>query len=224
MHSSGAPAGGKKTATQALYQTVNALATLIAERDTYTSDHQNGTSTLARLLAQRLGLSGNTCNGIRVAGTLHDIGKIAVPREILDKPGRLTASEMGLVREHCDVGYRILEPIDFPWPVAQAVLQHHERLDGSGYPQGLAADDIIIEARVLSVADTIESMLSDRPYRRGLSVQRVEEELESLSGKTLDADVVATGVQLLRDKRKALSALSGTEISSPAIARIWDAE
>jgi HD-GYP domain-containing protein (c-di-GMP phosphodiesterase class II) len=128
---------------------------------------------------------------------------------------------MEIIKEHCGVGFRILKNIDFPWPVAKAVLQHHERLDGSGYPQGLAEDEITIEARVLSVADTIESMLSDRPYRRGLSVQRVERELESHSGTTLDADAVLVGLDFLREKRKALGALSGKEIRSQAILKIW---
>ena len=207
---------------RALYQTVNALSVAIAERDTYTSQHQNGTATIARVLSEILGMDIEMRKGLRVAATLHDVGKIAVPTAILNKPAKLSPAEMDLVRQHPEAGYRILEGVEFPWPVAEIVLQHHERLDGSGYPRGLAGDDILVEARVIAVADTIESMLCDRPYRRGASPKIVIAELEAHRGSTLDAAVVDAALPMLAGKKKALERLSRAEVRSPAIAKLFE--
>jgi HD-GYP domain-containing protein (c-di-GMP phosphodiesterase class II) len=132
---------------------------------------------------------------------VHDIGKIAVPAEILSKPGRLSETEMMLVREHASAGYDILRPVDFPWPIAQIVLQHHERMDGSGYPQGLQGDAILPEARILAVCDVVEAMTTHRPYRPGLGFDVALQEIESGRGTAFDPEVVDACVRVIRDER-----------------------
>ena len=137
-------------------------------------------------------------------GSLHDIGKISVPAEILSKPGRLSDIEFELIKQHSQRGFDILKSVDFPWPLAQTVLQHHERLDGSGYPQGLKNGQIILEARILAVADTIEAMSSHRPYREALGLEKALVEIESGRQKRFDADVVNACLRLYRQKGEAL--------------------
>jgi len=139
---------------------IHAVSLVIETRDPYTAGHQRRVAELARAIAKEMGLSEWQQMGIHVAGLLHDVGKIAVPSEILSKPGKITETEFSIIKNHCQVGYEILQRIDFPWPVTRAVLQHHERLDGSGYPQGLAGEDIVLEARILGVADVVEAMSS----------------------------------------------------------------
>jgi HD-GYP domain-containing protein (c-di-GMP phosphodiesterase class II) len=135
--------------------------------------------------------------GVYVTGLIHDIGKISVPTEILSKPGKITAGEYNIIKSHCRVGHDILQKIDFPWPVTRAVLQHHERLNGSGYPDGLSGDDIILESRILSVADVVEAMSSHRPYRPALGLDNALEEIKQGSGILYDSDVVAACLKIL---------------------------
>jgi HD-GYP domain-containing protein (c-di-GMP phosphodiesterase class II) len=135
-----------------------------------------------------------------VIGTVHDIGKIAIPAEILSKPGKISVIEFEIIKTHAQHGYEILKEIDFPWPVAQSILQHHERLDGSGYPQGLKGDEILLEARILAVADTVEAMSSHRPYRAGLGIDAALKEIEAQSGKFYDPQAAAACLRLFREK------------------------
>ena len=139
--------------------------------------------------------------GIGVVGTIHDIGKIIVPAEILSKPGRITDAEFNIIKEHPRTGYDILKGIDFPWPVAQAVLQHHERINGSGYPNQLSGQSIILEARVLAVADVVEAMASHRPYRPSLGIDKALEEISRNKGSLYDITVVDACLKLFREKR-----------------------
>ncbi len=148
-----------------LEETVNALASAVETRDPYTAGHQRRVANLAFTMAKEMGLSKEQINGIHMAAVIHDIGKIHVPAEILSKPTRLTNAEFDIVKTHAQVGYDILKSIEFPWPVADVIRQHHERMNGSGYPQGLKKEDILLEAGILAVADVVEAMSSYRPYR-----------------------------------------------------------
>ncbi len=161
-----------------MYDTVDVMASTLAVRDPYTAGHQKRVASLACMIARMLAIDEDVIEGIRIAGVVHDIGKIQIPAEILSKPTRLSVNEFLLMKEHPQVGYDILKNIDFPWPVAQTVLQHHERLDGSGYPQGLKGDKIIMEARILSVADVVEAMASHRPYRPALGIDKAVDEIK----------------------------------------------
>jgi len=158
-------------------QTVVALASASEIRDPYTSGHQQRVTKLACSIAENMNLTENFIEGLRIAGLLHDIGKISVPAEILSKPGKITQDEYNIIKQHCQIGYEILKGIEFPWPVAQIVLQHHERINGSGYPQGLAGEEILLESKILSVADVIEAMSSHRPYRPGLGIDKALDEV-----------------------------------------------
>ncbi len=186
---------------RALEGTVTALATAVEIRDPYTAGHQRGVAQLACAIAAELGFSQNQLEGMRVIGFLHDIGKISVPAEILSKPGSLSEYEFNIVKFHSQVGHDILKEVDFPWPVAQAVLQHHEKLDGSGYPHGLLENNIIQEARILTVADVVEAMASHRPYRPALGCDRAIEEISQNRGSLYDPTVVDACLTVLRDKR-----------------------
>ena len=179
---------------------IQAMALTVERRDPYTAGHQRRVSDLARGLAAEIGLPENQIDGIRMAGLIHDLGKICVPAEILSKPGQLTEIEHTLIKDHPQVGFEILKEIEFPWPVAQIVLQHHERIDGSGYPAGLAGKDIIIEAKTIAVADVVEAMASHRPYRPTLGREMALEEILNNKGVLYDPDVVAACVKLLKDK------------------------
>jgi len=168
---------------------IQTLAYLAETRDPYTAGHQRRVTELAEVVAATMGVSGERRHLIIAAGTLHDLGKTAVPTEILTKPGRLTAAEFDLIRDHPRTGFEILAGIDFPWPVADVVLQHHERIDGSGYPGGLTGSDIRLEARILAVADVVEAMSSDRPYRPALGLGQALDEVAVNRGTLYDADV-----------------------------------
>ncbi|WP_035042968.1 HD domain-containing phosphohydrolase [Desulfovibrio sp. X2] len=181
-----------------LKQTVNALAITSEKRDPYTAGHQQRVTQLACAIAHELGFDEERVEGIRVAGLLHDIGKIYVPAEILAKPARLTNMEMGLVKTHSEVGYDILKEVPFPWAVADFVLQHHERIDGSGYPNGLSGEDILPEARIICVADVVEAMSSHRPYRAALGIERALGEIQRNRGKLYDAEMVDVCLELFR--------------------------
>lgn len=180
-----------------LAATVAAIAALVEMRDPYTAGHQQRVRRLAERLAEKLGLSSERIEGLAFAAGIHDIGKIGVPAEILSKPGRLSAVEYELIKTHAAAGARILEPIHFPWPVAAIIRQHHERLDGSGYPDGLTGDAIRLEARILAVADVIEAMATHRPYRPALPLETILHHLTQQRGKTLDGEIVDIALALI---------------------------
>jgi putative nucleotidyltransferase with HDIG domain len=175
---------------QALDATVQALSAAVESRDPYTLGHQRRVAELARAIAVELGVDADRLRGLCVAAEVHDVGKIHVPIEILSRPGRLTDGEFALVKEHAESGYQILKGIAFPWPVAGIVRQHHEKLDGSGYPLGLKGDDILVEARILCIADVVEAMASDRPYRPALGVAAALEEVTLHRGRLFDSEAV----------------------------------
>lgn len=185
---------------RAVQSTIMVISTIGELRDAYTHGHERRVGEIAAAIATEMGLAAMTIEGVKVAGYLHDVGKLAIPAEILSKPGRLSMLEFDLVRQHAQQGYQILKDLPFDWPVAQATLQHHERLDGSGYPQGLKDDQIIIEARILAIADTIEAMASHRPYRPGLGLDIALAEIERGRGLQYDAAAVDACLRLFRDK------------------------
>ena len=189
-----------KLLNSALHSTVDALSKTSEIKDPYTAGHQRRVSHLACAIARRMGLRKDEIEGLKVAALLHDLGKIYVPAEFLSKPGKLTDIEHDLLKTHPKVGYDILKEIEFPWPVAETVLQHHENMDGSGYPNGLTGDEIIVEARIISVADTTEAMASHRPYRPALGVDMALEEITRHKGTLYDSIVVDTCLQLFSEK------------------------
>jgi len=180
--------------------TIQAMALTVEIRDAYTAGHQRRVADLARAIATEMHLSEHQIDGVRMAGAIHDIGKIAVPVEILNKPAPITDIEINLVKIHPLIGYDILKSIEFPWPVDQIVLQHHERMDGSGYPHGLSKGAIMLEARILAVADVVEAMTSHRPHRPALDIHEVLEELSKNKGVLYDADVVDVCLKLFTEK------------------------
>jgi len=192
---------GARKLEKALADTIQAIATTIEARDPYTAGHQKRVAQLAAAIAREMGMSEHRINGVLRGAEIHDIGKIYIPSEILSRPGRLSAVEFSLIKIHPQVGYDIVKEIDFPWPVADMILQHHERLDGSGYPHGLGdGDQIIPEARILAVADVVDAMVSHRPYRAALGVDAALEEIERHRGILYDAAVADTCLRLFRDK------------------------
>jgi PAS domain S-box-containing protein/putative nucleotidyltransferase with HDIG domain len=185
---------------KALDGTVLAVANTVEMRDPYTAGHQRQVAQLAAAIAQEMGFAPERVEGMRVLGCLHDIGKIAIPAEILSKPGRLSPMEFTLIKDHPRVGYEILKDIDFPFPLAEGILQHHERLNGSGYPQGISGPDIILEARILGVADVVEAMASHRPYRKSLGIDPALEEISRNRGILYDPEVVDICLNLFHEK------------------------
>jgi len=169
---------------------IQAMALTVEIRDRHTAGHQRRVTELARAIAKELGLSKERSRAVRIAGLLHDLGKITIPTEILSKPGRLTDMEFAIIRTHPKAGYDILKSIEFPWPVADIVVQHHERMDGSGYPSGLKGEQSTLEARILAVADVVEAMASHRPYRPALGIDRALKEITGNRGLLYDANVV----------------------------------
>ena len=184
---------------KALGATVQAIAVTVETKDPYTAGHQRRVADLARSIATEMKLPVDQIDGIRMAAAIHDLGKISVPAEILSKPTKLTALEFSLIKAHAQTGYDILKDIDFPWPVARIVLEHHERMDGSGYPNGLTGDNLL-ESRILSVADVVEAMASHRPYRTGLGIDAALEEIEKNRGTYYDNAVVDACLRLFREK------------------------
>ena len=180
--------------------TVNALASTVEKRDLYTAAHQRRVTQLACAIAKEMGLSEEKIEGIRVAGILHDIGKVHIAAEILNKPIKLSEIEMVLVKTHAQVGYDILKTVEFSSPVAQTVLQHHERLDGSGYPQGLSGDEILVEAKILAVADVVEAMSSHRPYRPAYSINTALEEISENRGILYAPEVVDACLIIFKER------------------------
>ena len=181
--------------------TINALSLALEKRDPYTAGHQRRVADLACAIGEKMGLTNDELDGLRMAGLVHDFGKIHVPQEILSNPGMLSEAELAIVKTHPRVAYDILKTIDFPWPVAKAVLQHHERLDGSGYPFGLPESEIINEARILSVADVVEAIASHRPYRPALGLKKALEELEKGRDSRYDSRAVDACIQVLDEKQ-----------------------
>ncbi len=187
-----------------LDRTVNALANAVAVKDTYMLSHQHRVAYIACAIAKKLGAEPEYIEGIRVLGFLHDLGKIAIPDIVLFKPGRLNQQEFDLVKMHPWDSYNILKGIDFPWPVAQAALQHHERLDGSGYPYGLSGREILLEARILAVADVVAAITSHRPYRPALGLKEAFEEISGKSGILYDPAVVCACLEVCRPRLRGL--------------------
>lgn len=183
-----------------LMQAVEAITALNAMRDPYTADHGRRVAEIAVAIGRELDLDSTRLQGLRIASCLHDVGKINIPAEILAKPRRLSAAEFALVKEHSRAGYEVLKKIDFPWPVATFVLQHHERYDGSGYPSGLSGEEIALEARIIAVADVVESMSSHRPYRAALGIEKALAEIEHGRGTAFDPNAVDACLRLFRDK------------------------
>lgn len=189
-----------KQLLKALEDIIETMAITVELRDPYTAGHQRRVAQLASAIAADIGLPEEKQTGIRFAGLIHDIGKIRIPTEILTHPGILTEAEIRIIRTHPSTGYEILKNIEFPWPIAPAIFQHHERLDGSGYPSGLVNDEIIIEAKILAVADVVEAMASHRPYRPSLGLDRALEEIHSNSGTLYEPLAVNSCIKLFREK------------------------
>jgi PAS domain S-box-containing protein len=185
---------------KALYATVNAIATLVETRDPYTAGHQRRVADLAKGIAREMGLDESRIEGIYTAAVIHDLGKVYVPAEILSKPTKLSNLEYSLIKTHAQAGYDILKDIDFPWPISRMVLEHHERLNGSGYPNGLLEDGTLIESRILSVADVVESMASHRPYRPALGIGSALEEISQNRGILYDPTAVDACLRLFNEK------------------------
>lgn len=181
--------------------TVMAIAMTVEKRDPYTSGHQQRVAELSRCIGREMGLAEHQVEGIGIASAIHDIGKISLPAEILSKPSQLNSMEMSLIRSHCQAGYDILKSVDFPWPVADIVLQHHERMNGSGYPHHLAGEDILQEARIVGVADVVETMSSHRPYRPSRGIDSALEEISAQSGILYDRDAVEACLTLIHEGR-----------------------
>lgn len=185
---------------KAMHATVEAMSAAVEMRDPYTAGHQRRVTTVARAIAGELGVDGDSLQALTLGGQLHDLGKLHIPAEILSKPRALTKSEFMLIKEHAQASYDLLKGIDFPWPVADIAYQHHERLDGSGYPRGLKGDEMLPEARILAVADVFEAMSSHRPYRPSLGPEAALAELLAHRGTLYDPDAVDACVRIVREK------------------------
>jgi putative nucleotidyltransferase with HDIG domain len=189
-----------KKVERSMHATIQALCRTVETKDPYVGGHQKRVSQLACTIAKEMGLTAQQIEGIRVAGLIHDIGKIAVPTEILSKPGKLSDGEFSLIKDHPMVAFDILKNIEFDWPIARIVVQHHERMDGSGYPYGIPGKDILLEARILAVADVVEAMSSHRPYRPALGVDKALAEVERGDGTLYDSDVVRAFKKVIRKR------------------------
>jgi HD-GYP domain-containing protein (c-di-GMP phosphodiesterase class II) len=185
---------------KAVGATIQAMVSAIEMRDPYTAGHQLRAANLACAIAMEMVLPQDKIEGLRMAGSIHDIGKLSIPAEILSKPTKLTNIEFSLIKEHSRIGYEMLKDVESPWPLAQIVYQHHERMDGSGYPQGLKGDEILMEARIMAVADVMESMASHRPYRPALGIETALEEIEKNKGILYDNAVADACLRLFREK------------------------
>lgn len=197
-------AGAQTSAEARIQATLNgvveSLTALIRARDPYTQGHQERVAALCRALATGMGLEADRIEGLAVAALLHDIGKVSIGQELLTKPTALKPEEYQLIKTHVQTSHEVLKPIPFAWPVATIVHQHHERLDGSGYPLGLRGNQILLEAQILAVADTVESMATDRPYRRGKGIRASLEQIESQRGSLYNPEVTDTCLRLFREQ------------------------
>ncbi len=176
--------------------TIHTIAATVEARDPYTAGHQARVADLASAIASEMSLSANQIEGIKMAGIVHDLGKIQVPAEILNRPGKISELEFEIIKTHPQVGFDLLKEIEFPWPIAQIIYQHHEKMDGSGYPQGLKGDEILLEARILTVADIVEAMASHRPYRSALGIDLALAQIKMDSGRLLDPNVVKACLEI----------------------------
>src|SRR5665648_444384 len=192
--------GRVKELKRAMDATIETMSKIVEAKEPYTAGHQQRVSQLATAIAKELNLSQDKVEGIRIASLIHDIGKIGLPTEILSKPTRLSDIEFSLIKEHSQIGYNILKFIDFSYPVANIVLQHQERLDGSGYPNHLEGDEIFLEARIIGVADVVEAMSSHRPYRAALGIDVALEEISQNKGILYDPKVVDVCLKLFKEK------------------------
>jgi putative nucleotidyltransferase with HDIG domain len=179
---------------------IQVMVSAIEMKDPYTAGHQLRVANLASAVAKEMGLPDDKIEGIIMAGSIHDIGKLSIPSEILSKPTKLTNLEFSLIKEHAQSGYEILKNVESPWPLAQIVYQHHERMDGSGYPLNLKGDEILLEARIMGVADVVEAMASHRPYRPALSIEAALGEIEKNKGFLYDTAVADACLKLFREK------------------------
>jgi PAS domain S-box-containing protein len=189
-----------KSLRKAVGATIQVMVSSVETRDPYTAGHQTRSADLARAIAMEMGLPQEKIDGIRMAGSIHDIGKLSIPAEILSKPTKLSEIEFSLIKEHARQGYEILKNVESPWPLAEIVLQHHEWMDGSGYPRGLKGEEILIEARILAVADVVEAMASHRPYRPALGLDVALKEIEKNRGVLYDSHVVDTCLRVFQEK------------------------
>jgi HD-GYP domain-containing protein (c-di-GMP phosphodiesterase class II) len=196
----------QRECADALSGVVKAVTTAMESRDRHTAGHQGRVAEIACAIAVNMGWDGEQLQALEIAALVHDVGKISVPAEVLTKPGKLTADEFAHIIVHPETGYQILKDIPFHWPIAEAVRQHHERLDGSGYPRGLKGDEILPMARIVAVADMLDAMVSTRPYRTALPLEVALGELELDAGTRLDAQVVKVCVDMLRDTPQPRSA------------------
>jgi PAS domain S-box-containing protein len=185
---------------ESLEESIKAIANTVESRDEYTAGHMRRVGQLAPAIARELGLSEDTIHGIELASTIHDVGKISIPVEILTKPAKLSKVEYLLIQTHAEAGYDIVKNIKFPWPIALTILQHHERMDGSGYPQGLKGEEISLESRIMAVADVIEAMASRRPYRAELGIDAALAEIKHGRGTLYDPAVVDACERLFEEK------------------------
>jgi PAS domain S-box-containing protein len=192
---------------KAMQETIKAMSMTVEARDPYTAGHQRRVAVLAEMIAERMGLSEKQIKGIYFAGLIHDMGKIHIPAEILSKPSKLTEIEYALLKTHPQVGYDIMKSIDFPWPIAQIIYQHHERIDGSGYPLGLSKDDILIESQIISIADVVESMASHRPYRPSLGSDVALEEINKNKKVKYNEEIVKICTDLINKEKIDLTKL-----------------
>ena len=188
-----------KQLEKALKDILTVMAKMGEANDPYTAGHQKRVAQLATAIAKKMKLSSDTIEAVEFASIIHDIGKIGIPSDLLVKPTRLTKPEFALIKEHPKIGYEILKDVDFPWDIANIVRQHHERLDGSGYPQGLKDDEILLEARIIGVADVVEAMSSHRPYRPALGIDKALEEITKNKGKLYDPEVVDACIKLFKE-------------------------
>lgn len=182
-----------------LHQVIETLSNVLEARDPYTANHDKRVNKIAVAIAEKLGVDSFRVDGLRVAAAIHDIGKIQVPAEILCKPSKLTKAEFEIIKEHPRIGADFTRNLDFDWPIADIIEQHHERFDGSGYPYQLKGENILLEARILAVADTLEAMSSHRPYRTGLGIEAAAGEIRDGAGTRYDPAVAAACLQLLKD-------------------------
>jgi PAS domain S-box-containing protein len=182
-----------------LEQTIQVIAATSEERDAYTAGHQRRVAEISSKIATELGLSADRIHGLHLASSIHDLGKIGVPAEILAKPRRLTAMEYGMIKEHPTIGFNILKDVIFPWPIAKIIVEHHERIDGSGYPFGLMGEAVLLESKILAVADVVEAMASHRPYRPALGIEAALNEITAQRGITLDETVVDACLRIFHE-------------------------
>ncbi len=182
-----------------LEQTIQVIAAAVDERDSYTAGHQRRVADLCTAISTELGLSADRIHGLHLAASIHDLGKLGLPAEILAKPRRLSTLEFGLIKEHSTIGFNILKDVSFPWPIAKIIIQHHERIDGSGYPAGLKGDELLMESKILSVADVVEAMASHRPYRAALGIEAALQEITTKRGIAFDADVVDACLRIFNE-------------------------